>query len=235
MSHEVDIHPAQTKILRELLFHQSAGFAKLQKPTGLTSDHFKFHIQRLVELGYVKKLSPGVYALTAKGKEHANKLDTDVNTLERQPKVSVVLMVERQRGNRTEFLCQQRLKNPYYGWWGRLGGKVRWGESFEQAAKRELKEEAGLSADFTFKMLHNKRDYTEEGRLLEHKVFIIMHTDKFSGSLVKKFEGGLNEWLTQEELENKPKTFDSAVEFAELLDTDTHYYDRNYYYAERDY
>lgn len=49
MSHEVSIHDAQTSILRELLFHPNAGYAKLQRPTGLTSDHFNFHINRLIE------------------------------------------------------------------------------------------------------------------------------------------------------------------------------------------
>ena len=32
---------------------------------------------------------------------------------------------------------------PYYSFWGRLGGKVRWGESFEEAAKRDYKKEGG--------------------------------------------------------------------------------------------
>lgn len=44
MSYEITIHEAQTSILRELLFHPQAGFAELQRPTGLGSDHFKFHI-----------------------------------------------------------------------------------------------------------------------------------------------------------------------------------------------
>jgi hypothetical protein len=53
MTLEVTIHSTQTSILRELLFHPHAGYAELQKPTGLSSDHFNFHIARLVELGMV--------------------------------------------------------------------------------------------------------------------------------------------------------------------------------------
>ncbi|MCB9823210.1 hypothetical protein H6800_02960 [Candidatus Nomurabacteria bacterium] len=53
MSLEVKIHEAQTVILRELLFQPSAGFAELQKSTNLSSDHFNFHIGRLVELELV--------------------------------------------------------------------------------------------------------------------------------------------------------------------------------------
>ncbi|HSX01134.1 MAG TPA: hypothetical protein VLF67_02725, partial [Candidatus Saccharimonas sp.] len=85
MSHEVNIHAAQTAILRELLFRPSAGFAQLQGPTGLTSDHFTFHINRLLEVGFIERVGRGQYRLTPKGKEYANRLDTDNNTVERQP------------------------------------------------------------------------------------------------------------------------------------------------------
>lgn len=60
----------------------------MQKPTGLASDHFNFHITRLIDLGYVEKVKKGLYTLTQKGKEYSNKLDTDTNTVERQPKSS---------------------------------------------------------------------------------------------------------------------------------------------------
>jgi predicted transcriptional regulator len=93
MSHEVKIHDAQTSILRELLFRPKATFAELQKPTNLSSDHFNFHIGRLVELKYVEKVDRGNYSLTQKGKEYANKLDTDDNTIERQPKSAVILAI----------------------------------------------------------------------------------------------------------------------------------------------
>jgi len=124
-----------------------AGFATLQKQTALTSDHFNFHIKKLVETGLVEKDS-AQYRLTRRGKEYANRMDTDENEIEKQPKVSVALIVERHTDGKREFLAQQRLKQPYYGFWGRLGGKVRWGESFEEAAKRELKEETNPDGDF---------------------------------------------------------------------------------------
>jgi 8-oxo-dGTP pyrophosphatase MutT (NUDIX family) len=110
MALEVQIHEAQTSILRELLFLPAAGFAELQKPTGLTSDHFMFHINRLVELGLLER-------------------------------------VERMRDGRTEYLFQERLKQPYFGYWGLPSGKIRWGETILETALRELKEETGLEAD----------------------------------------------------------------------------------------
>lgn len=236
MSHEVIIHDAQTAIIRALLFSPSLRFSKLQKETGLESKHANFHIKRLLELGYVQKLNSGEYALTPHGKEHANKLDTDTNTVEKQPKVSIVILAERQDAERRELLCQQRLKNPFFGYWGRLGGKVRWGESFVEVAKRELLEETGLMADFEFKTLYRKRDYITDGsRLLEDKLFILMQASNISGDLVEEFEGGKNAWLTSKEFEAKNKYFASAAEFQTLADTAVPYVERDFFSALSEY
>lgn len=237
MSHQVNIHDAQISILRELLFVPEARFADLQKPTGLESDHFKFHVKRLVELGYVEKRSPGCYGLTVQGKEHANKLDTDTNTMEKQPKLSVVLLVKRQNAQgETEYLCQQRLKNPYFGFWGRVSGKVGWGESIEATAARELEEETGLTGTFEFKLLYRKRDFNQDTKaLLEDKCFLVMQATEYAGELMEDFEGGHNAWLTQAALLAKDKLFSSAVEFVDLVEQGVPYFKKDFYYQENDY
>ena len=163
-------------------------------------------------------------------------MDTDENEIEKQPKVSVVVVLEQTVNGRREFIAQQRLKQPYYGFWGRLGGKVRWGESFEEAAKRELKEETCLSAYFTIKSIFHKRYYKKEtGELLEYKVFIIMYANTYSGELIVDFEGGHNEWLTQEEFMAKEKTFESARDFINLIDQNVPYHAQEYTYDDHEY
>lgn len=235
MSYEASTHEAQMKILNFLLHVPSGSFAQMQKQTDLTSDHFSFHIKKLVDMGYVEKKAQG-YALSRKGKEYANRMDTEEHIIEKQPKVSVALIIERQSEGRREFLFQQRLKNPYYGFWGRLGGKVRWGESFEDAAKRELLEETGLIADFTYKLLYHKRDYDKSsGELLYDKLFLNMYTDRFEGELIERFVGGINKWMTQDEVLSQEKRFESAHEFVELIDRGVSYYQRDFYYTDEEY
>ncbi len=213
MAHNVEIHQAQTLILRELLFRPDASFTELRGPTGLESDHFKFHIAKLVEMGYVSKTDQGRYALTNEGKEHANKLDTDNNSIERQPKSAVLLLIEKEG----KYLIQQRLKHPYFGYWGLPSGKIRWGETIHHTASRELKEETGLQADTEFLGIYHEHASSDVGKLLEDKIFFIMKCTNVQGELLEEFEGGKNYYMTVEEtkmLEKRYHSFDFELKFA---------------------
>lgn len=235
MSHEAQIHQAQTLILRELLFCPSAGFAELQKPTGLSSDHFKFHIARLVQLGYVLKEDDGEYSLTILGKEYANRLDTDRNTIERQPKLSVLLVIENNEG---KFLFQQRLKQPYFGFWALLSGKIGWGEMTVEAGARELKEEANLTADLRVSALYHKIDFNRQTQsLFEDKYFIVLHGTNPQGELLSDMEGAHNEWLTVDAVLHKEKVFSEFMrEIIELAQKPGYdYVEIPHYYDEADY
>ncbi len=211
MSFEAKIHQAQTKILKELLFLPATNFAELQRVSELDSDHAKFHIKRLVDLGYVEK-HQGKYKLSIKGKEYANKLDTDTGVIERQPKVAVMLILERVQGGRKEYLLQQRLKHPYFGFWGAPTGKMRWGESVLEAASRELKEETGLSGVFEHRGVYHERvRHSETGEIVEDKIFHLMFCKQFSGQLVEQYDGGKNAWWTLEEIQKEPKKYKSFM------------------------
>lgn len=208
MAHGADIHEVQMKILREMLFAPKSTFASLQKVTGLTSDHANFHIKKLVDVGYVEKTEDG-YILTRDGKEYANRMDTDEMKIEKQPKTSVLLVIENDRG---EVLSQERLKQPYYGFWGRQSGKMRWGEQLLDAAARELKEETGLTADLQFAGIYHKMDYLKNGELLEDKYFFVVYGINPKGTFISDMEGHHNEWLTVDDLLKKKKVFASIPE-----------------------
>ena len=205
MSIEQKVHQAQVDILHVLLFKPDAGFAELQKASGLTSDHFNFHIKQLLEQEFVAKNAEGKYHLTPKGKEFSNRFDTDAREVERQPKVAVCLIIQDDEGR---TLMQQRLKQPYYGWWGRPTGKIRWGETIMQAAARELMEETGLEADLTFRGVYHKMDYNQEtGELLEDKIFFNIAGANPRGELTVEFEGGRNQWMTDDEVAAQEHSF----------------------------
>ncbi len=235
--HDPKIHQVQTKILRELLFLPQAEYAELQRPTGLTSDHFNFHITKLVELGYVEKISRGQYRLTPRGKEHANKLDTDNNTFERQPKVAVLLGVERGEGSTKEFLFHQRRKHPYFGFWGMPTGKVRWGETLLQAAARELDEETKLQGEYEYLGLYHEIVYQkEDGELLEDKLFHIIRCHNVSGNFMADFEGGHNEWMLAEKACKLKPVYDSfEIELGMLLGTQPTFVEQTQEYSKTEF
>lgn len=212
MSHEAKIHDAQTKILRELLFLPEVNFAALQKTTGMESDHAKFHIKRLLELGYIEKHG-AKYRLSIKGKEYANKLDTEAGVIERQPKVAVMLVIERDYDGVKHYLLQQRRKHPYFGYWGPPTGKVRWGESILETASRELFEETGLHGTFEHRAINHERVRHEKtGDIVEDKIFHLVFCRDATGDLIEDYEGGHNQWRTLEEMAVEPKTYKSFMQ-----------------------
>jgi 8-oxo-dGTP pyrophosphatase MutT (NUDIX family) len=232
MSLEVKVHDAQVVILRELLFHPSANFAQMQKITKMSSDHFNFHINKLVELRLVEKVGRGQYALAPKGKEYANKLDTDRNTIERQPKTAVILAIERKEGDNRLFLFQERLKQPYYGFWGFPTGKIRWGETIIQTAERELMEETGLSAVHRIAGVYHELVYQQEtGEQLEDKIFFVIHCMDVKGELLEEFEGGRNAWMTKEDALAQPKIFTSFDIEIDIIDSDESFIEKRVEYT----
>lgn len=222
MSFEIAIHQAQTMILRELLFRPQASYADLQKRTKLTSDHFNFHINRLVQLGLVERIEKGVYGLSILGKEYANKLDTDNNTIERQPKVAVLLAITREVDGALQYVIQRRVKNPNFGFYGFPTGKVRWGETIIQTAQRECLEETGLQAEFTIAGVYHEHVRTDEtNKLFEDKIFFICKAENIQGELQERFEGGENQWLTLKEFQGKDKKFSSVHQELKIIETNT--------------
>lgn len=199
-----DAHDAQMKILRALLMTTQCSFAELTRSTGLTSDHANFHVKKLVAIGYVEHVPKeyGQYRLTREGKVYANTMDTDAFEIERQPKLTVDLAIERADG---KFLVQERQKQPFYGYHGFPTGKIRWGETMVQAGARELLEETGLTADLRVVGIYHKLDYDENGELLEDKYMCLIYGAHPAGNLIEQTESHRNMWLLPEEYKRLDK------------------------------
>jgi len=208
---ELELHPVQAKILNTLLFSTESRFTDLN-PDAIDSDRFTFHINRVIALGLVTKNDSGLYSLTPAGKEYANRFDTEKAKIEKQPKVGVLLVCSMNQGKNKEFLVQQRLKQPFYGYRGFPTGKIRIGETLMETAERELYEETGLKADMKLKAIKHKMDYSAEDKILEDKFFFVIHCTNTKGQLKEQFDGGRNIWLSPKDIVKLDKLFDGVEE-----------------------
>lgn len=99
--------------------------------------------------------------------------------------------------NKTLMLYRNKKQNDYHeGKWNGLGGKFEIGETPEECAVREIKEEAGLTVKsmklkgfITFPLFDGKEDWY---------VFLFV-IDKFDGDLIDSPEGKL-EWIDNNKL-----------------------------------
>lgn len=210
MKANFEVHPVQAKALRVLLFQTEAKFMELNVDR-ISTDKFNFHLKSLIAAGILDKNSRG-YVLTDKGKEFANRFDTDKIEIERQAKLTLGVVPVKYVGKKKYYLIHQRLKQPYFGYYGTINGKIRWGEKVFDAAKRELNEETGLVAQkMTFLGIHHKSDYSANKELLEDKYFFRVRVDNFSGKLKERVPEGKNIWFTMEEIMKLPNIFPDLI------------------------
>jgi len=201
-------HRAQYTLLQALRHAKAARFSELMRPTGMTSDVFKFHVRKMLHAALIFKDEQGRYQLTAKGKEVANNLDSRTRAVQKQPKISLVIVVSRQGVNgQPEYLFQHRRRNPYFGYWGLLSGPAAWGTAFEETALHELQKQTGLTANMYVAGFRRQRDYGTQSTVLEDKLFIIVHGKSPQGELKSQWTGGVNAWLTLAELQAQPRYF----------------------------
>lgn len=89
-----------------------------------------------------------------------------------------------------------------------MGGVVLKGELILPAAKRKLKQETGLDADF--KLLGcERRIMYKNGELFSDVMFPIAYSDSVSGDLIEDNEFGHNMWVSIDEaIKNESIEFD---------------------------
>jgi ADP-ribose pyrophosphatase YjhB (NUDIX family) len=192
-----DLHEAQASILKVLLFFPGSTFSALNK-TRLSNDHFTFHIKHLVKEEIIEKKG-NKYFLTQGGKLYANKLDVDALKMERFGTPSIAVTVKKVIRGKTHFLMHHRLKEPLYGYWGFVNGKVRFGEFTKATAKRELLEETGLTGEpKILSVTHKMRGPSRDNIKLDHFFFLYV-VENATGKL-KNTKEGKNYWKTLDEI-----------------------------------
>jgi len=228
-----ELHKIQMLILRELLFRPNSRFSDLNIQ-GLSNDHFSYHIKVLIQDKYVTK-NDSKYSLTNKGKEFANRMDTENTEIEKQPKVAVIIVATKSINGKKHLLVQERTKEPYFGYYGFITGKVRFGEKVSETARRELKEESGLE-DGTIlikRIVHDHVVLEDNGDLVEDKMFYVILIKNPKGDLVDT-RNGKNKWVTVERFKKLKKKYynEDNIYFISQSKGDMNFIEKTYFIKE---
>ena len=187
------------------------------KPKDVPNDLFNYHLQFLVKKGFVDRKDDG-YCLAPAGIKHVADPDLtgENEKIASTFKVNVITLVSRIQDGKLEILNQVRTSHPSFGKIGAMGGIVRKGESLEAAAKRKLKTETGLDADFKIYGIERRIMYIEE-KLFSHILFPIAYSDHPEGTVIDT-EFGKNLWVPIDEaIHNDSADFDSITMIAYVL------------------
>lgn len=198
--------PIQNHILSRLKNAKTLRYSEMQ-PAKVPNDLFNYHLQFLVKKGLVDKKGEG-YALSTSGIKHIADPYPHNNSLTSLFKINVITIVSRVVDGKIEILNQIRKSNPSYGKIGIMGGVVLKGELIEPAAKRKLKQETGLDADFHLVGCERRIMY-KGGEIFSDVMFPITYSDSVSGELIEDTEFGHNMWVSIEEaIKNESVEFD---------------------------
>ncbi len=196
-------HFIQMDIMKKLLFSQNTKFTELKPNENIENNQLTFHLNQLIKDKLVEKNSDKTYSLTLKGKEYANRMDTDKKKAQKQGKIgAITCCIRENKDGEFEFLMYTRKKHPFYNHQGFASGKVPYGESVVESAIRELKEETNLECETgqVFMIEHHRVYNSSSEELLEDKYFYFVRFENPNGEL-KANEEGEFEWITESNLE----------------------------------
>jgi 8-oxo-dGTP pyrophosphatase MutT (NUDIX family) len=139
------MHKLQQHILHQLIRHQDRRYADL-KPADVEGNLFMYHLRQVMKAGWTVKRPDGRYELTPEGQRYVDGLSLETFVPRIQPRIVTLIACQNQAG---EWLFLRRKRQPLLGTVGFPYGKIHLGETVAGAAKRELAEKTGLTAELT--------------------------------------------------------------------------------------
>lgn len=205
-------HPMQRGILLKLIHTPAASFSELLGDER-DSNKFAYHLGKLDALGLIVK-SEGRYSLSDEGKRLSSFIEGDTGKKAAFPTFAHVIIVK----DGDKILVQRRLKEPFYGYWGLISGKINFGWNVEECALRDITEETGLVAEKSELIGMNQAKTYEDGKMMHHHIMFYVRLSGLTGKLNEKTHKGENTWMTVEEFKATERFPDPWLET--VLDSD---------------
>ncbi|MEX0934412.1 MAG: NUDIX domain-containing protein, partial [Candidatus Saccharimonadales bacterium] len=210
------MHPIKKEILRSLILNPQLRFARL-KPDDIESNHFIYYLKQLIDEGLVKK-SGSYYSLSPSGKQHAERISLKDLTVRLQPKIVTAPVVF----DGDEVLLYRWAREPGYGQFSLVHGKLHFGEGILAAANRELKEKTNLEATLE----HVGSVYIREFDGEDCAKHLFSHVFKGSGAVgdMKPTKVGEPVWVKRSEVESLD-TLPGTKEILDLIDREEFFFE----------
>jgi 8-oxo-dGTP diphosphatase len=194
-------HEIRRKLLLKLIHAPRLGFNELWNKEG-ESNLVAYHLRKMEEDGLVAKYPDG-YGLTEQGKKESAFIEGDTGGKAELPTPTVVVFVlDEAKGL---MLAQERLKEPFFGTWGVVSGKINFGWNPIECAIRDLKEETDLIAhNAELRAIEFMKTY-DNGKLMHHHLMYLVVVTEFSGTLKERTHKARHEWMTMDAYTHKPK------------------------------
>jgi len=205
-------HKVQRKIIQNLIHNPSLSFTELWDKE-IDSNKFAYHLAALESKNIVKKDGNGRYTLSEEGKKHSVFIEGDTGEKAIVPVFANALIVQ----TKDKILVQRRMKEPFFGYWALISGKINQGFNIEECAVRDLAEETGLNAGSSKFIGINQIKTYEKGKLLYHHIIFLVSLSDVSGNLKERTHKAENVWMTIDEFETKERLPDPWLR--ELLST----------------
>lgn len=131
-------HHLQRELYDRLVRVDSLRYSQL-KPKNLEANSFMYHLKELIKAGLVEK-SDDVYRLTQSGRNLAARFSLKEKKLRLMPLTLSVIYLSAPDG---QVLLYERQHHPDMNGLGFPSGKIHFGETLKEAAKREAVEKTG--------------------------------------------------------------------------------------------
>ncbi|PIZ52273.1 hypothetical protein COY27_00725 [Candidatus Woesearchaeota archaeon CG_4_10_14_0_2_um_filter_33_13] len=186
---------SQSRILYDLMYKKECTFNQLWNKNG-RSNNFAYHVKKLETDGLIKKTEQGTYKLTIQGKKRVAYLKEMVGDRFELPIVAVVMIIQKD----DKILMLKRTKEPFHGYWGVHGGKLKSTNYILEQAADSIKTETGLTCDLKLKGVFSSKSYLNNEFAYGHQLFVVKATNP-KGKLLKETKKGINQWYTKEKIE----------------------------------
>lgn len=173
------------EIFRLFLYADRLSFSQIEKAVGMRSNLLAYHLDRLIKEGILQKECQS-YRLTSMAERHI-----PLSSQHQSPLPIILIAVT----EGSQVLLLPRAKRPYKGHWSLPGGRIRTGESLEDAARRIVQEKTGIAiSQVTFRHIMHEQVGKKYG-------FIILFATAFPLSTTAKDRGhGRPSWFPKQDL-----------------------------------